>query len=387
MNELRPLNCAVIIVAAGRGTRAGGEIPKQWQPLGGKRVIDWTLDAFRASPSISQIVVVLHRDDFVHLQDDDLLCVEGGGTRADSVHAGLESLTKDSPYFLLIHVAARSTVPASTISGVISALETSDAAAPGLPVTDALWRSSEDSQSEVAGTADRSGLFRAQTPQGFSFSKILAAHRDSDGNEADDVEVARKAGLRVRITQGHPNNIKITAPEDFGRAERILQERSGTMDIRVGNGFDVHRFGVGDHVMLCGVAIPHGRGLQGHSDADVGLHTITDAIYGALAEGDIGTHFPPSEQEWKGAASDVFLEHAAALALSRGFAFSNVDCTLICEEPKIGPHARVMRERLSQILDLDVSRISVKATTTERLGFPGRREGIAAIATVTLVSR
>jgi len=232
------------------------------------------------------------------------------------------------------------------------------------------------------GTTDRTGLWRAQTPQGFRFDAILAAHRAHPGGAADDVEVARVAGLDVAIVPGDERNLKITGPEDFERAERYLRD---AMDIRTGNGFDVHAFGPGDRVVLCGIGIPHGQGLQGHSDADVGMHALTDAIYGALAEGDIGRHFPPTDPQWKGADSAVFLDHAVRLAAGRGYRVANGDVTLICERPKIGPHAVDMQTRLEEIMGLEPGRISVKATTSERLGFTGREEGIAAIATVTLV--
>lgn len=230
---------------------------------------------------------------------------------------------------------------------------------------------------------DRAGLWRAQTPQGFDLKAILAAHEAFDGDPADDVEVARAAGLDVTIVTGDEANLKITGPDDFARAETVLKGPS--MDIRVGNGFDVHRFGEGTQVWLCGVPIPHERGLQGHSDADVGLHTVTDAIYGALAQGDIGTHFPPSDPQWKGAESHIFLSHAVELAAEMGFSLSNADLTFLCERPKIGPHAPQMRARLAELLRIETDRVSVKATTTERLGFTGREEGIAAMATVTLV--
>jgi len=246
-------------------------------------------------------------------------------------------------------------------------------------VTDALWTGHEG---RVTGTRDRTGLFAAQTPQGFDFAAILCAHRAYDGDAADDVAVARAARIPVTITQGHADNLKITHPGDIDRASRIL---GGQMDIRTGTGFDVHRFGPGDHCMLCGVAVPHERGLQGHSDADVGLHALADAIYGALAEGDIGHHFPPSDPRWKGAESHVFLRHAVGLAKGKGFEISNMDVTLICERPRIGPHAEAMRAALAKITGVALGRISVKATTTERLGFTGREEGIAAQTVVTLV--
>ncbi|NNJ66887.1 MAG: 2-C-methyl-D-erythritol 2,4-cyclodiphosphate synthase, partial [Boseongicola sp.] len=277
-------------------------------------------------------------------------------------------------------------IPDRVITDMTRMVEKYDAAAPGLPITDALWSSEGEGFRQVNATVERANLYRAQTPQAFRFSAILNAHRTHEGLALDDVEVARAAGMAVQIGPGHPDNIKITTPADFARAERILKERQ-LMDIRVGNGFDVHRFGAGDHVILCGVKIPHTRGLQGHSDADVGLHTVTDAIYGALSEGDIGRHFPPSDPQWKGAASEIFLTHAANLAASRGFVISNIDCTLICEFPKIGPHAAAMQTEVARITKTDESRISVKATTSEQLGFTGRGEGIACMATVTLIAQ
>ncbi len=238
----------------------------------------------------------------------------------------------------------------------------------------------------VTGTQDRAGLYRAQTPQAFHFAPILAAHRAHPGEAADDVAVARAHGIEVAIVAGSEDNIKLTYAQDFARAEALLAKRTA-MDIRTGNGFDVHAFCDGDHLWLCGVKLPHGRGLLGHSDADVGMHALTDAIYGALAEGDIGQHFPPSDPQWKGAASHIFLEHAMQRVQARGFALTNADVTLICEQPKIGPHAAAMRQALAAIMAMDVGRISVKATTSERLGFTGREEGIAAMATVMLVSK
>ena len=235
----------------------------------------------------------------------------------------------------------------------------------------------------VQGTADRTGLWRAQTPQGFRYEAILAAHRAHSGGAADDVEVARDAGLSVAIVTGDEDNLKLTFAPDFARAEALIKRRD--MDIRMGNGYDVHAFTEGDHLWLCGVRLPHGRGLLGHSDADVGMHALTDAIYGALAEGDIGRHFPPSDPQWKGAASHIFLRHAIELARSRGYQLSNCDVTLVCERPKIGPHALDMQAELARIMQIEMGRISVKATTSERLGFTGREEGIAALATAVLV--
>ena len=375
------MTTAAIIVAAGRGTRAGGTLPKQWQVIAGKRVFEWTLRAFASHPRIDEIVFVANPADADLLQGvGDARIVNGGETRNQSVSNGLLALENSGVTAVLIHDVARPCVTASVIDNVLEGLCDAKGAAPAVKVSDALWESRSD---KVEGTRDREGLFRAQTPQGFHFSEILAAHKTFVGVAADDVEVARNAGMDVVIVDGHEDNIKITTPDDFARAERILR---GQMDIRLGNGYDVHRFGEGDHVILCGVRIDHPRGLQGHSDADVGMHAVTDAIYGALAEGDIGQHFPPSDPQWKGAPSDIFLRHAVELAKSRGFRLSNVDCTLVCEYPKIGPKAVAMRQRMAEIMGIDLDRVSIKATTSEKLGFTGREEGIAAIATATLVT-
>ncbi|WP_425046309.1 bifunctional 2-C-methyl-D-erythritol 4-phosphate cytidylyltransferase/2-C-methyl-D-erythritol 2,4-cyclodiphosphate synthase [Primorskyibacter sp. S87] len=395
------MTTAALIVAAGRGQRAGGGVPKQWRELAGRRVADWTLDAFRRAPNVDLIALVLSPEDSAawtgFAGQPDLILAKGGADRATSVRNGLDALAAHGVDKVLIHDVARPCVDAGTINSVIRALDHHEAAAPGLGITDALWTGVGDM---VTGTQDRNGLFAAQTPQGFAFAAIRAAHTAHSGGAADDVEVARAAGINVRITQGSPDNIKITRPEDFARAERILTQNrpteSGpnqkksmqdgdTMDIRLGNGYDVHRFGEGDHVILCGIQVPHDRGLQGHSDADVGMHAVTDAIYGALADGDIGQHFPPSDPQWKGAASEIFLRHAVDLARERGYSISNVDCTLVCEHPKIGPHAAAMKQEMSRIMGLEGDQISVKATTSERLGFTGRGEGIAAIATAALV--
>lgn len=382
------MNTAAIIVAAGRGTRAGGEMPKQWRQIAGDRIAAHTVQAFRAHPGVSCVVLVIHPDDeAVAASIEGVTVVQGGASRDASVRAGLEALAANAPDLVLIHDVARPLVSAKVIDDVIAALDTAPGAAPALAVTDALWRGSDQ---KVSGTQDRSGLYRAQTPQGFRFAEILAAHQSHPGGAADDVEVARAAHLDVAIVDGDEQNLKITTPEDFERAERLLLQREqnnkeSLMDVRVGSGYDVHAFEDGDHVILCGVKIPYVRKLRGHSDADVGMHALTDAIYGALADGDIGQHFPPSDPQWKGAASDIFLRHAVALAGKRGFRFSNVDVTLICEHPKIGPHAHAMRAALSDIMGLAEDRISVKATTSERLGFTGRSEGIAAMASATLI--
>ncbi|MTH79374.1 bifunctional 2-C-methyl-D-erythritol 4-phosphate cytidylyltransferase/2-C-methyl-D-erythritol 2,4-cyclodiphosphate synthase [Paracoccus aestuariivivens] len=375
-----PDTYAVIVTAAGRGTRAGGDVPKQWRVLDGRSVIERSIEAFAAFP---RIVVTLSPEDMQRGIDElsgPVVLVAGGQTRSESIRAALETLEGSGITHVLIHDGARPLVPSPVISGVVSALQAGAvAAAPALPVTDALWRA-EDGR--VTGTASREGLFRAQTPQGFRLDAILAAHRSFPEGGADDVELALRAGLPVTVTEGSEDNLKLTWPQDFPRAERIL---GNTMDIRLGNGFDVHAFTAGDHVWLCGVKIPHDKALLGHSDADVGMHALTDAIYGALAQGDIGRHFPPSDPQWKGAESHIFLRHAVELARSMGFSLSNADVTLICERPKVSPHAGAMQLRLSEITGVDPDRISVKATTSEQLGFTGREEGIASIATATLI--
>lgn len=374
------MEIAAIIVAAGRGTRAGGDVPKQWRSLAGQRVADWTVSAFAAHPRIGRIVVVLHPDDMGQAEGfTDAQIATGGATRHASVAAGLEALAGDPPDGVLIHDVARPLVSPTLIDRVIAALETTGGAAPALAVTDALWTGENGT---VTGTRDRTGLYRAQTPQGFRYTAYLDAHRAHQGDAADDVAVARAAGLDVAIVAGDEANLKITGPDDFARAEQLM---GGRVDIRTGTGFDVHAFEEGAAVTLCGVTVPHDKALKGHSDADVGMHALTDAIYGALAEGDIGQHFPPSDPQWKGAASDIFLRHAVELAGSKGYAISNCDVTLICERPKVGPHAGAMRAELARIMGLDADRVSVKATTSERLGFTGREEGIAAQAVATLV--
>jgi 2-C-methyl-D-erythritol 4-phosphate cytidylyltransferase/2-C-methyl-D-erythritol 2,4-cyclodiphosphate synthase len=372
------MNTAVIIVAAGRGSRMGGPVPKQWQVLAGKPVLEHTLAAFAGL----RVVLVIHPEDRARAEAmfPDTLLVDGGETRDASVLAGLIALEGSGVDAVLIHDGARPLVGQALIDRLVAALGRHEGAAPALAVTDALWRGAAGL---VAGTVDRAGLYRAQTPQAFRLAPILAAHRAHPGGAADDVEVARAAGLDVVIVEGEDSNLKLTFPGDFVRAEAILKGRD--MDVRLGNGYDVHAFCDGDHVWLCGVKVPHSRGLLGHSDADVGMHALTDAIFGALAEGDIGRHFPPSDPQWKGAASHIFLSHAVQLAAKRGYRLGNCDVTLVCERPKIGPHALAMQAELARIMGVDVDRVSVKATTSERLGFTGREEGIAAIATAALV--
>ena len=364
-----------LIVAAGRGLRAGGGVPKQWRTLGGRTLAARAAAAF--ADRVDRVAVVIHPADRALAETalPGLRLVDGGATRGASVTAGLASVETD---LVLIHDAARPLVPVAVIDRVRDALDDGAVgAAPALAVTDALWSGG----TYVESAHPRDGLWRAQTPQGFRIDAIRAAHsaygRDT---AADDVEVALAAGLMVRIVAGHEDNLKITGPEDFSMADKVLGP-----DVRVGNGLDVHRFGPGDHVMLCGVRVPHARGLQGHSDADVGLHVLCDAIYGALAEGDIGRHFPPSEARWKGTDSAVFLDHASSLARARGYRITSLDVTLACEAPKVGPVAPAMRARVAEIAGVEPGVVSVKATTTERLGFTGRGEGIAAMATAALV--
>ena len=368
------MKIAALMVAAGSDSRLGG-IPKQWRQLGGVPMIERTARLFELHPRIGPVVLVLPPGEIGRMPDRE--AVAGGATRSASVRAGLDALAGRADA-VLIHDGARPLTPRAVIDRVIGALSVHPGAAPALAVTDALWRGGDT----VLATADRSGLWRAQTPQGFHLEAIRTAHANAP-EATDDVAVALEAGLDVAIVAGHEDNIKVTMPGDVERAERILR---GEMDVRLGNGFDVHRFGPGDAVVLCGVRVPHGRGLQGHSDADVGLHALADAIYGALAEGDIGRHFPPSEAQWKDADSARFLSHAVALAGDRGLRIANLDATLICEEPKIGPHAEAMRARVAEIAGIEMGRVSVKATTSERLGFTGRGEGIACMATAALVS-
>jgi 2-C-methyl-D-erythritol 4-phosphate cytidylyltransferase / 2-C-methyl-D-erythritol 2,4-cyclodiphosphate synthase len=378
-------SCIALVVAAGRGTRLGATLPKQYLPLAGKPLLRHSLEALAAHPAIDRVRVVYHPDDAgrydVASRGLDLLPpVEGGAARQDSVRLGLESLQSLAPAHVLIHDGARPFLDAGIIDRVLAALAEAPGAIPALMLSDTVKRGAEG---RVVETVDRRGLWRAQTPQGFHYAAILAAHRAAAGEDlSDDAAVAERAGLAVRLVAGSEANLKVTTAEDLAAAERRLAARQG--DIRTGQGFDVHAFGPGDHVWLCGVRVPHERSLIGHSDADVGLHAATDAILGALGAGDIGMHFPPSDPQWRGAASDRFLRHAAGLVAAAGGTVAHVDVTLICERPKIGPYRAAMVARLAEILGLAPGRVSVKATTTERLGFTGRGEGIAAQAVATL---
>jgi 2-C-methyl-D-erythritol 4-phosphate cytidylyltransferase / 2-C-methyl-D-erythritol 2,4-cyclodiphosphate synthase len=378
-------SCIALVVAAGRGTRLGGAQPKQYRDLAGKPLLRHALETLGAHPGIAALRVVFHPNDRA-LYDAAVAGLEllppvpGGATRQDSVRLGLESLSALAPARVLIHDAARPFADAATIGRVLAALADADGAIPALPLSDTVKRGADGI---VADTLDRSALFRAQTPQGFRFAAILAAHSAAAGHDLpDDAAVAERAGLTVRLVAGSDDNFKVTTEDDLARAERLAQSR--LLDIRTGQGFDVHAFGPGDHVFLCGVRIPHDRALVGHSDADAGLHALTDAILGALGAGDIGIHFPPSDPRWRGAPSHLFLAHARSLVAAAHGQIAHVDVTLICERPRIAPHRDAMVARIAQILGLDPTRVSVKATTTERLGFTGRGEGIAAAAIATL---
>jgi 2-C-methyl-D-erythritol 4-phosphate cytidylyltransferase / 2-C-methyl-D-erythritol 2,4-cyclodiphosphate synthase len=377
---------AVLIVAAGKGVRAGGGMPKQYAPLLGKAILRRAIEAYAAYPhALIQVMIGAEQEALYQNATAGLALPEpclGGTTRQESVRRGLEALEGDSPDFVLIHDAARPLVSRTVIDGVIAALEAgAEAAVPLLPVADTL-RKLENGRWL---TVPREGLLRAQTPQGFRFAAILKAHRDHAGEDVtDDMALAELAGLKIAATAGEESNMKVTTPGDFATAEMLLASRLG--ETRSGTGFDVHRFCAGDHIWLCGVKIPHDRGLEGHSDADAGLHALTDALLGASGDGDIGQHFPPTDERWRGAASSIFLAHAAKLVRDKGGAIVHCDVTVICERPKVGPHRDAMRARIAEILGIEMSRVSVKATTTEGLGFTGRREGIAAeaIATVRL---
>jgi 2-C-methyl-D-erythritol 4-phosphate cytidylyltransferase / 2-C-methyl-D-erythritol 2,4-cyclodiphosphate synthase len=374
-----------LVVAAGRGSRFGGDQPKQYQPLGGQTVLHHAVRALARHPRVAGVQVAIHPADR-NLFDRAaaglkvLPPVAGGATRQDSVRFGLEALATHRPQHVLIHDGARPFPSVALIDRVINGLDRGSAAIPCLPVQDTI-KSVEDGV--IRMTVDRSNLWRAQTPQGFHFDAILAAHRACAGSElTDDSAIAEAAMLMPVLVAGDENNLKVTTVEDLAAAARQLAARLG--DVRSGLGFDVHAFGPGDKAMICGIEIPHGAGLVGHSDADVGLHSLTDAVLGAIGAGDIGQHFPPSDPQWRGVSSDRFLRHAADLVGARGGAVTHVDVTIICERPKIGPYRSAMIERVAAILGIATDRVSVKATTTDRLGFTGRGEGIAAQAVATV---
>ncbi len=380
---------AALIVAAGRGERAGGSTPKQFRPLCGVPMLRRSADVFLRREDVTQVLVVApesHLDvAFGLLLGTIARVVPGAHSRQGSVAFGLEALVRDAPDFVLIHDAARPLVSESLVTRVLAALaEGNDAAIPLLPVADTLKRNG----AQGWNTVTRDGLFRAQTPQGFRFDAILKAHRDHAAVPVtDDMALAEAAGLKIASVAGEEANMKITTPDDFAHAERLI--RGDMAEFRTGMGLDAHRFAPGDHIWLCGVKIAHDQSLEGHSDADAGLHALTDAILGAIGAGDIGQHFPPTDEKWRDAPSSLFLAHAAGLVLARGGAIVHCDITLICERPRIAPHRDAMRARVAEILKLDISRISIKATTTEGMGFTGRREGIAAqaVATVRIPAR
>jgi 2-C-methyl-D-erythritol 4-phosphate cytidylyltransferase/2-C-methyl-D-erythritol 2,4-cyclodiphosphate synthase len=384
---------AVIVVAAGRGERAsagGDPEPKQYRTLRGEAVLSRTIRAFLNSEEVTWVLPVIHADhparyDALGLSGDRLLPpVTGAATRQGSVLAGLQALGPRRPDLVLIQDAARPLTSSTVISGVVAALKSAEAALPVVPVTDTIKRSL-DGQT-VTATEDRNTLFAAQTPQGFRFPQILSAHMRATRMPrefTDDAAIAEWAGLTVALTAGDTQNIKITHPEDFARAERLLGGGQA-METRIGSGFDVHPFEPGDAVWLGGVKIAHTHKLKGHSDADVALHALTDAIYGALGEGDIGSFFPPSDPQWKGAASSIFLAHAAGLVAERGGRIVNLDITIVAEAPRIGPHVAAMKAAIAGICNTTPSRVAVKATTSEELGFTGRREGIVAMATASI---
>jgi 2-C-methyl-D-erythritol 4-phosphate cytidylyltransferase/2-C-methyl-D-erythritol 2,4-cyclodiphosphate synthase len=380
---------AAIIVAAGRGLRAGSGGPKQYRSIGGRTVISRAMEPFCGHPQIFAVQPVLNPDDAAMFNQAvrDMRYrppASGGATRQASVHAGLEALASQSPDIVLIHDAARPFVTAALISRAIDAADATGAAVPAIPVTDTIKLIGMTGH--VEATPERARLRIAQTPQAFRFDVILAAHRraarDDRGDFTDDAALAEWAGLTVATFEGDAANMKLTTSEDFVREEVRLGAMLG--DIRTGTGYDVHAFGDGDHLMICGVRVPHHRGFLAHSDGDVGLHALVDAILGALADGDIGSHFPPSDPQWKGAASDKFLKYAVDRVTARGGRIANLEVTLICERPKVGPHRDAMRARIAEISGLNVSRVAVKATTSERLGFTGREEGIAATASATI---
>lgn len=383
------MTTAALIVAAGKGTRLGAPLPKQFLPLGDGSVLRRTVKSFLDHPAVDQVLVVISPSDrsLYDASVGDLELPEpalGGETRQESVFNGLKTLAQSDLKRVLIHDAARPFASDDLITQVVEGLDGKAAVVPVLPVTDSVKLADGDI---LGDDVDRNQLRRTQTPQGFDFQTVLTAHREAAGlNLTDDAAVAARASHSVATVAGEERNFKITTSEDMMRARRFLEEDlpSATPEYRTGSGFDVHRFADDRPMIICGVDIPYPRGLEGHSDADVGLHAITDAVLGAIADGDIGDHFPPTDPQWRGASSDMFLAFAGKRVAARNGHITSIDVTLICEAPKIKPHRQAMRERIAEILSLEISRISVKATTTERLGFTGRREGIAAQAVVTV---
>ena len=381
---------AAVVVAGGRGLRAGGDVPKQYREIAGEPVIRPALSAFLAHPLIGAVQPVIHPQDASAFRaataglQNLLPPVSGGATRQASVCAGLEALAPRAPGIVLIHDAARPFLTDALIGRAIAAGKTNGAAVPAIAIADTVKKI--DDAAHVTETLDRTHLRTVQTPQAFDFSLIVAAHRRAAaaGREdfTDDAALAEWAGHRVSVFEGEAGNVKLTTNDDFVRAESLRQAALG--DVRTGNGFDVHAFADGDHVMLGGVRIPHSRGVTGHSDADVALHALVDAILGALAEGDIGAHFPPSDPQWRGAPSAKFLAFACERVRARGGVIAHLDATIVCEAPRIGPHRDAMRARIAEIAGIPVGRVAVKATTSEKLGFTGRNEGIVALATATV---
>ena len=369
-----------LIVAAGQGVRSGGNVPKQYATLAGKPMIAHSYEAVAAHPAISQVIVAIGpgQEDALAAALGDVAHVTGGATRRASVRAGLDALAGDRPARVLIHDAARPFLSRAVIDRLLAALDTQEGAIPALPVADTLARGGET----LGEIVPRDGVYRVQTPQAFRFDAIVAAHKAWQGEEpTDDAQMLRASGGCVALVEGDMMLEKITYPADFAAAEA---RHAAGMRVRTATGFDVHRLVEGEELWLGGVLIPHDKGLSGHSDADVALHAITDALLGTIADGDIGMHFPPSDPRWRGADSAQFLEHAASLVAAQGGIIDFVDLTLICEAPKVGPHRDAMRSRIAALLRLKPNQVSVKATTTERLGFAGRGEGIAAQAIATI---
>ena len=386
------MSVAVVIVAGGAGFRAGGELPKQYQLIGGRPVIWWTLKAFVDHPGVSHVQTVIgtgHGSLFAEAIAGLKVAppVIGGDTRQDSSRIGIAACTGAGLQKVLIHDAARPFVPADLISHVIAELDQSEGVVPGLPVADTMKFAPGGL---VERTVDRQGLWAVQTPQGFDLKAILVAHEkayDQDlGGLTDDAAVAEKFGIKVRVIAGHIENRKLTTAADIREADQFLMTKANSerLDVRVGQGIDFHEFEDGDGVVLCGTKIPHDRKLKGHSDADAAMHALTDAILGALGEGDIGTFFPPSDAKWKGVSSSLFLQKAIELMVARNGIIANVDITILAEAPRVAPHIAEMKALLSPLLHIASDRIAIKATTTEKLGAIGRREGLAAFATATV---
>jgi 2-C-methyl-D-erythritol 4-phosphate cytidylyltransferase/2-C-methyl-D-erythritol 2,4-cyclodiphosphate synthase len=380
----------VLVVAAGRGLRFGGPTPKQWLDCAGAPLLSHTLDALAAAPDIADLCVVIHPDDaplyetaLAHSPAAAALALPpafGGDTRQASVRNGLEALASYSPDIVLIHDGARPFVSPALVARAVAAAERYGAAVPATPLTDTIKQIDGD---RIVASPDRAALRAVQTPQAFRFDLILAAHRAAArADMTDDAAVAEAAGHATHVFEGDPANFKVTTMSDLKAASERLAP--ALTDVRVGQGFDVHAFTEGDAVWLGGVRIPHDRKLEGHSDADVVLHALCDAIYGALGDGDIGHHFPPSEAKWRGAPSSIFLEHAAGRVRERGGKIAHLDVNLVCEAPRVGPHREAMRARIAEIAGITVDRVGVKATTAEKLGFVGRREGVACMALATV---